>query len=413
MPDHTTIAERPSYAASEPARPPALRPGTMSSLIVAGYLFVFAATIALGAFMTTTMEQLRAITQDLYLHPFAVSNAAAEMKGSLFQLRNHMLQIVVIRDRHDDVARLIRETSAFETATRRNLEVIKENFLGDMNRVRTLEARLDEWAATRAEILAAVTRGDLRAAETLVREAGTPKFNEIVPHVDYVLDFARDRGKRFVREAEVYAEAKIATTHRLLVLAAVLIFVTGFAVVYRVSSLQAELNRQATLDFLTGVPNRRHFIGAAARELSRGRRYQTPVALAIVDLDFFKAVNDQYGHQVGDLVLRRFCDISRRALREIDLVGRIGGEEFAILLPSTGLTEAVEVVERLRAAVAAAEFDTPKGERLRVTASFGVAAHAGDDDTLDALLRRADEALYDAKHAGRNAVRTRTPASAA
>jgi diguanylate cyclase (GGDEF)-like protein len=151
----------------------------------------------------------------------------------------------------------------------------------------------------------------------------------------------------------------------------------------------ALLRRQARTDELTALPNRRAWDEAVARELARARRDGTPLCLALLDLDHFKAFNDLRGHQAGDAHLRRTAARWRRELRTVDVLARYGGEEFGILLPGCGLDEAREVVERVRAA-------TPDGE----SASAGVVAYDGRS-SAEALLRRADAALYRAKHAGR------------
>lgn len=159
-----------------------------------------------------------------------------------------------------------------------------------------------------------------------------------------------------------------------------------------------------TYDQLTGAFTRPVFLELAERELQRARRGRTPLAVVAMDLDHFKAVNDTYGHGVGDRVLARTGALCRGVLRSDDLFGRLGGEEFAILLPATGADEARLVTERLRRALADADWraTTRSGP---VTASFGVAAVEQQEDTLAAALERADRALYAAKAAGRNAVR--------
>jgi diguanylate cyclase (GGDEF)-like protein/PAS domain S-box-containing protein len=168
--------------------------------------------------------------------------------------------------------------------------------------------------------------------------------------------------------------------------------------------LEARLEQEARTDALTGCANRRWFLELAAREVARARRYGEQVALLMLDLDQFKAVNDRYGHPVGDLALKKVADVCREELREEDAVGRIGGEEFAILLPETDSRRALEVGERVRQAVAASEVPVEGDRPLHLTASIGATALRGDDTDIDVLLGRADKALYAAKEAGRNRV---------
>ena len=168
--------------------------------------------------------------------------------------------------------------------------------------------------------------------------------------------------------------------------------------------LEQRLTELANLDFLTGIPNRRHFIELADMELARVRRYRTPLALAMMDIDHFKSVNDHYGHEAGDEVLRQVVGVCRHALREPDVMGRVGGEEFAILFPETDAASAHEVADRLRAEVARTAITLEDGTTLHVTASLGIAAFSDSDPGFGALLRRADKALYQAKISGRDQV---------
>jgi diguanylate cyclase (GGDEF)-like protein len=163
------------------------------------------------------------------------------------------------------------------------------------------------------------------------------------------------------------------------------------------------LETQAHTDPLTGLANRRHFFEAADAELARSRRYEAPLSLLMLDIDRFKEVNDAHGHRAGDRVLQKLAQTCLEVLRNVDVVGRVGGEEFAILLPETASEGAVEVAERLRAAVEAAEVVREEGVPIRVTVSIGAATLAGNAN-LDTLMSQADDALYDAKHRGRNRV---------
>ncbi|MGC2165481.1 MAG: GGDEF domain-containing protein [Gallionella sp.] len=144
--------------------------------------------------------------------------------------------------------------------------------------------------------------------------------------------------------------------------------------------------------------------------MARSHRYGTPFTLAIVDLDRFKNINDKYGHQVGDRVLCNFSDTCRAALRDADTVGRIGGEEFALLLPNTGIIEAIEVVERARNTIENSEIATLANDNIRFTASFGLAAYTSETDYTTPLFRRAGNAMYEARSAGWNRICVRNPA---
>jgi diguanylate cyclase (GGDEF)-like protein/PAS domain S-box-containing protein len=165
-----------------------------------------------------------------------------------------------------------------------------------------------------------------------------------------------------------------------------------------------ELERRAYTDYLTGLANRRHFLEQAENELTRTVRYGRELSILMLDVDRFKQVNDTYGHKVGDLVLKRLSELCRATLRDVDIVGRIGGEEFAVLLPETGSEQAVQAAERLRAAIAATHVSLGSGLPLRFTASFGVTTLREKEANIDMLLNQADQALYRAKNEGRNRV---------
>jgi len=164
---------------------------------------------------------------------------------------------------------------------------------------------------------------------------------------------------------------------------------------------QATLERLATTDHLTGLLNRRAFLDATEREIRRAHRYGQPLALIMLDVDHFKRINDSHGHPAGDEVLRRIAATCRGMLRDGDLMGRLGGEEFAITLVQPPLQVASAVAERLRKAVSELGIEFG-GERLAVTISLGIAEVGEGITSLDHLISRADACLYTAKREGRN-----------
>jgi diguanylate cyclase (GGDEF)-like protein/PAS domain S-box-containing protein len=161
----------------------------------------------------------------------------------------------------------------------------------------------------------------------------------------------------------------------------------------------AELDLIATTDALTGARNRRSFEQTAAVAMAQAQRYDEPLSLVLFDIDHFKTINDRYGHQSGDQVLIELTQLVQDHLRRMDVLARWGGEEFVVLLPHCGVTDAALTAEKLRALVADWSFPTVG----RVTASFG-AGQLGPLETLDSLFKRVDDALYAAKEAGRNQV---------
>ncbi len=177
----------------------------------------------------------------------------------------------------------------------------------------------------------------------------------------------------------------------------------------RVAERTAELNEAkeaaetlARTDALTGMPNRRCFFEQAERNLSLSRRYHHPLSVLTLDVDHFKRINDRHGHAIGDMALQAIAEALPVALRETDVAGRIGGEEFAVLLPETGEQQAQEIAERLRQSIANIGISTG-GEAVPLTASFGLAV-LEEEEHFSELLARADQALYQAKEQGRNQV---------
>jgi diguanylate cyclase (GGDEF)-like protein/PAS domain S-box-containing protein len=167
--------------------------------------------------------------------------------------------------------------------------------------------------------------------------------------------------------------------------------------------LEARLRKLAITDGLTNIWNRRHFIHLTGRELERTRRYGGQMAIAIIDLDDFKSINDTYGHDVGDEILKKVAEIVRKTLRKVDIFARYGGEEFVIAFPETGLSQAVKVAERLCQNVSEISLNSSCSP-WHLTMSVGLTVTGPDSPDLMKLLKQADEALYEAKSKGKNRV---------
>ena len=169
--------------------------------------------------------------------------------------------------------------------------------------------------------------------------------------------------------------------------------------------LEDRLQALSNCDPLTGLPNRRYFYEVAEKEIVRSQRYHAPLTVPMLDVDHFKKVNDVHGHQMGDLLLKTLASICRTSLRETDVIARIGGEEFAILMLETGTDDAVPVLERLREALERQQITSDKNVCMTFTVSIGIAALKTDETSMDPALKRADAALYEVKQHGRNQVR--------
>jgi diguanylate cyclase (GGDEF)-like protein len=164
-----------------------------------------------------------------------------------------------------------------------------------------------------------------------------------------------------------------------------------------------DLETLAAFDGLTGLYNRRHFETMARTEWARFQRYMRPLSALIIDVDHFKAVNDRFGHDVGDNALKIVAAVCRSAKRDSDTVARIGGEEFALLLPETNEEEARVVAERVREVLRECS-PTIEGEKLNLRVSIGIAGASLSMSGIQALMKRADDALYEAKRSGRDRV---------
>lgn len=172
----------------------------------------------------------------------------------------------------------------------------------------------------------------------------------------------------------------------------------------QVSDLQEardHLARLVSTDVLTDVHSRRSWFELGGSEFSRFLRYDRSFSVLVMDLDFFKRVNDTFGHDAGDTLLRRFADMLRAECRSSDIIGRLGGEEFALIAPETSLSAAQRVAERIREACRRLVVAVPAGE-VRCSCSIGVSETAPDDDGIERVLQRADAALYEAKRSGRD-----------
>ncbi|MDH5517375.1 MAG: GGDEF domain-containing protein [Gammaproteobacteria bacterium] len=168
-------------------------------------------------------------------------------------------------------------------------------------------------------------------------------------------------------------------------------------------SKNRELEVLATIDGLTGVVNKRMFSEMAEKYIETASRKNNPLSFLYLDLDHFKKINDEYGHHVGDTILIKFADVVRECLRKSDLLGRVGGEEFAVILFDADLNAAKLVAEKIRAAVEISGYQY-ENQRVQITTSIGMTKMASVTDTLESMQQRADQALYKAKASGRNRI---------
>jgi diguanylate cyclase (GGDEF)-like protein len=181
------------------------------------------------------------------------------------------------------------------------------------------------------------------------------------------------------------------------------LFAGHVAIALENAHLYTKIQHMAITDELTGLYNRRGLFEIGRREVERAQRYSHPLAAIMIDIDHFKKINDTYNHAIGDIVLRSFAECCLRNVREIDIVGRVGGEEFVILLPETDLPACQLVAERLRKRILENRTRTDLGD-ISITVSMGVASMTAKARDLSDLIRQADEALYIAKNSGRDRI---------
>ena len=278
-------------------------------------------------------------------------------------------------------------------------------------RASDLSGLVDEYVAQADATVARQREGDHAAAVALAElNHGRQLTNRVLGELDEL--------EAVERQLLEEREARAATASRrsddfqgILMISGMLLLVIGSysslalrRAIEREQAIRAELDRVATTDELTGLANRRELFASLDRMIAASRRSGRPVSVAVLDLDRFKQVNDTHGHPAGDEVLRRVAEMARLLLRQQDIVGRLGGEEFMIAFPDCPVHEAFAACERLRQGIAALPVLLPSGVGLSVTISTGVTELLASDDRKS-VISRADEALYLAKKGGRDQVR--------
>jgi len=215
----------------------------------------------------------------------------------------------------------------------------------------------------------------------------------------YVVDDGSTNGT-YLNEEQVQGDVVLGNGDRIKVGPTILKFLSGLDAE---AKYHEEIYKMTIVDGLTQIHNKRYLFEALEKELIRARRYERELSLAIFDIDFFKRINDQFGHLAGDHVLRELARVVQDRIRRDEVFARYGGEEFVIVLPETGLSGALALAENLRQRVESHIFMF-QGERIPVTISVGCSQLSKDDRTGPDVIQRADEKLYEAKRGGRNRV---------
>lgn len=269
----------------------------------------------------------------------------------------------------------------------------------------------------RLESQLAFENGDFEQAYKLLNESYAQYRDQFNDNLTYVSNLSREQldQERLVFENklleqenklnEQYVQESKKYSYILWVLILLLLLVVGVAlwIMLRYRSLARANHRMAFTDNLTKLPNRRHVFRTLELQHKASGQGRKAYSVILFDIDFFKSINDRFGHNVGDKVIQATRNICEAILRDTDTIGRIGGEEFLILLPDTGIKEAYSIAERLREYFESYNFDDI-APGLTVTSSFGVTEYMPEDETLDLVINRADRLLYKAKNEGRNQV---------
>lgn len=374
-------------------------------ILVAGFLIAFVGVLLFLWIYFSSMREMHQTTRKLYEQPFVVANAALELKSHLHQIRSSLLYATL---EEVDAAHLgtTRDfISTREQLAEQKLAVIDRLYAGDAQQLQALTQKLAALHAVNQQVLQQLQVRDYASAHGTIARQWTAGFAEVAGLNEVILKHANERANDYVNESQQHMEQHTERGLRYAVLLLTVFLLAGLFVGWRIYQLHIEADKFAFTDFLTGIANRRHFIHELESEIRRSQRYESPFSFAMVDIDHFKKINDQYGHHAGDLVLQNFCLRCVNALRTNDMVGRLGGEEFGILMPMTDLHEAARVIERLRSEIDHSVM-SDLGETIHYTASFGLIATSQLDAQagLAQMMKMADAALYAAKQQGRNRV---------
>lgn len=374
-------------------------------ILVAGFLIAFVGALLFLWIYFSSMREMHQTTRKLYEQPFAVANAALALETDLYQIRSHLLYVTLIRADRQQLASAQVTVDELEHQARQKIAIIGRSYSGSSQQVDQLKQQLALLEGVRDRVLQFLVAARYETANQLIETEWTERFAKVAELNETIIKEANQRATQYVDESQQRLEQHTQRGLHYAALLLVLFVGVGAFVAWRIYQLHIEADKFAFTDFLTGIANRRHFIHELESEIRRNQRYDAPFSFAMVDIDYFKKINDQYGHHTGDLVLQNFCLKCVNALRTNDMVGRLGGEEFGILMPMTELHEAVRVIERLRSDIDHSVMND-HGEQIHYTASFGLVSSTqlGDQQGLTQLMKIADAALYTAKQQGRNRI---------
>lgn len=374
-------------------------------ILAAGFVIALSGIALFTWIFYSSMQQLQQVGDKLYAHPITVSRAAQNLKVDLYQMHGALMFAALAQAGSTDLAILDQQLAEQAQHMQAQVRTIRSRFRGDKRQVDMLEKQLQQWLTLCHAVMQQLQQQHYAEAQHALISQARALFSQVLATNAYVLTYATDRLNLSMLENEAQLKQHTAKGLMFATLILTAFVILSLVIAWRLRVLHLEVDRFAFTDFLTGIANRRSFMADLESEIQRVQRYGGAFSLAMVDIDRFKQINDLYGHQFGDRVLQNFCVQCVNALRTSDVVGRLGGEEFGILMPMTELNEAAKVLERLRADIDHSEL-TENGHNVHYTASFGLVCVYPQQPatTLSQVIKVVDKALYTAKQQGRNRV---------
>ena len=374
-----------------------------------GALLIMAILFGAVAVNAQRSAEARRGAQSWYIHTFQVLLTTEALKAAVNMSIRGERGFIITGDRK--FLRPYAEGRRDAAALMARLETLTRDNAAQQANLAALRTRRAAYYAVLERAIARTRAGDHDGAAAIVRSGEGMRRIEAVLAAIQAIE-VREEQLLTQRQAAIARVDATIDTHYLtlagiglaLLLVAGAVGVSAANAQKRVRDVAEQLRLSATTDELTGLANRRCFMHALDIEVARARRSGTPLSVAVADIDHFKQVNDRYGHGGGDEVLRALSRIFESIMRTGDMVGRLGGEEFAILMPDTDEIQARIACERLRGAIAGRRIRLATGEEIAITLSTGIALLVPGEDR-DRLVTRADAALYRAKAGGRNQVR--------
>ena len=374
-----------------------------------GALLILAMLFAAIAIIASNAAEKRREAQAWYVHSFEVLLAAEEMRSTLNMAMRSERGYLITGD--DDFLQPYRAAAREAPVTLARIVALTSDNASQRKHIAELQRRVPRFFTGLDFVIARRRAGEIARTVAMVRSgAGVRQIDAMLAGLDAI-----EREERLLLNSRSAANDTangtieghyytLAGVGLLLLLVAAAVGVSTARSQRKVRDIAEQLRLSATTDELTGLHNRRFFMHSLGIEVARARRSGAALSVAVADIDYFKRVNDKYGHGGGDEVLRALAKIFEQIMRTGDVVGRMGGEEFAVLMPDTDEIQARIACERLRGAIAGRKIRLPSGEKIAITLSTGIALLVPGDD-LDRLVTRADAALYRAKEGGRNQVR--------